>query len=203
MGAILGMPVIGVLSSKVDARYLLTFGFLTFGLTTLYFGSITTGISPTTLFLPVLITGFALSFIFVPITTAAYGTLPNDQIGSASGLFNLMRNIGGSIGISLAQTLLTRRSALHQSELTNYIPTTGLGFQNALSGAERSVTSYFGPANATSAAQANLYRQLGMQSLDWAFIDLFRWLAVLCCGCVLFVWLLKKVRPGKAPEGAH
>ena len=122
LGAICGMPVIGYLSNKVDPRYLLTFGFFTFGLTTLYFGSITLGVSPTTLFLPILITGFGLSFVFVPISTAAYGTLKNEQIGNASGVFNLMRNIGGSIGISVATTLLTRRSASHQNEILNSSP---------------------------------------------------------------------------------
>ena len=71
LGAICGMPVIGYLSNKVDPRYLMTFGFLVFGLTTLYFGSVTLDISPTTLFLPILITGFGLSFVFVPINTAA------------------------------------------------------------------------------------------------------------------------------------
>src|SRR6202522_3510893 len=104
IGAIMGMPIIGFLSNRADPRYLLTFGFVTFGLTTLYFGSITLGISPWTLFLPILITGFGLSFVFVPINTAAYGTLSNEQIGNASGLFNLMRNVGGSIGISIATT---------------------------------------------------------------------------------------------------
>ncbi len=71
----LGMPIIGFLSNKVDPRYLLTFGFVTFGLTTLYFGNVTLDLSPTTLLLPILITGFGLSFVFVPISTAAYGTL--------------------------------------------------------------------------------------------------------------------------------
>src|SRR5271165_5267603 len=73
IGAICGMPIIGFLSNKVDPRYLLTFGFLTFGLTTLYFGNVTLDLSPTTLLVPILITGFGLSFIFVPISTAAYG----------------------------------------------------------------------------------------------------------------------------------
>ena len=122
IGAICGMPIIGYLSNKVDPRWLLTFGFFTFGLTTLYFGNVTLELSPTTLLLPILITGFGLSFVFVPISTAAYGTLRNDQIGNASGLFNLMRNIGGSIGISVAQTLLTRRSAVHQNEIINSVP---------------------------------------------------------------------------------
>ncbi len=203
LGAICGMPVIGYLSNKVDPRYLLTFGFGVFGLTTLYFGSITLDISPMTLFLPIFITGFGLSFVFVPINTAAYGTLSNEQIGNASGLFNLMRNVGGSIGISIATTLLTRRSDTHQSDLTNYMPQSGTAYQNSLHGAQQALTNTYGPANSFFAAQSTLYNQLIRQALNWAFVDVFRWLSILCLLCVAFVWLLKKVKPGKAPAGAH
>src|SRR6185312_12798445 len=136
IGAIFGMPIIGYLSNKADPRYLLTFGFFTFGLTTLYFGGLTLEISPTTLLLPILITGFGLSFVFVPINTAAYGTLHNEQIGNASGLFNLMRNVGGSIGISLASTLLVRRADVHQNEIVDHIPQSGLAFQNSVQGSQ-------------------------------------------------------------------
>lgn len=197
------MPVIGALSNKVDPRYLLTFGFIVFGLTTLYFGNITLGISPTTLFLPILITGFGLSFVFVPINTAAYGTLKNTQIGNASGLFNLMRNVGGSIGISIATTLLTRRTAAHQNEISNFVPTTGAAYQNSLSATQHALTSHFGPANARFAAQSSLYGQLQQQAALWSFVDVFRWLSLLCFFCVGVVWLLKRVRPGKGPAGAH
>ena len=203
LGAICGMPVIGYLSNKVDPRYLLTFGFGVFGLTTLYFGSVTLDISPMTLFLPILITGFGLSFVFVPISTAAYGTLKNEQIGNASGLFNLMRNVGGSIGISIATTLLTRRSAAHQNELRNYMSTSSLAFQNSLHGAQQALTGTFGPANTLPPAQATLYQQLGRQALQWAFVDVFRWLSIILFFCVGVVWFFKKVRPGKAPAGAH
>ncbi len=203
LGAICGMPVIGYLSNRVDPRYLLTFGFLTFGLTTLYFGSITTEISPTTLFLPILITGFGLSFVFVPISTAAYGTLRNDQIGNASGIFNLMRNVGGSIGISIATTLLTRRSDVHQNEIVNHVPQTGQAFQNSLAGTQQFLAGQVGPANAAHAAQASLYGQLLRQALMWSFVDVFRWLSILCAACVIVVWFFKKVKPGRGPAGAH
>jgi DHA2 family multidrug resistance protein len=203
LGAICGMPIIGYLSNKVDPRYLLTFGFGVFGLTTLYFGSITLDISPMTLFLPILITGFGLSFVFVPISTAAYGTLKNEQIGNASGLFNLIRNVGGSIGISVATTLLTRRSAAHQDELRNYMPTSGLAYQNSLHGAQQALTGTFGAANAAPLARATLYEQLGRQALQWAFVDVFRWLSIILFACVGVVWFFKKVKPGKAPSGAH
>ncbi|NYF90571.1 DHA2 family efflux MFS transporter permease subunit [Tunturiibacter empetritectus] len=203
IGAVMGMPVIGYLSNKMDPRYLLTFGFFTFGLTTLYFGNVTLDISPTTLLLPILITGFGLSFIFVPISTAAYGTLQQEQIGNASGLFNLMRNVGGSIGISIASTLLTRRSAVHQNEIINSVPRTGQQFQNALGSMTQALTGSFGTSNAANPAQAQLYQQLQRQASAWAFVDVFRWLSLLCFFCVGIVWFFKKVKPGKAPEGAH
>jgi MFS transporter, DHA2 family, multidrug resistance protein len=203
LGAICGMPIIGFLSNKADPRWLLTFGFFTFGLTTLYFGNITLDLSPNTLFLPILITGFGLSFIFVPISTAAYGTLRNDQIGNASGLFNLMRNIGGSIGISIAQTLLTRRSAVHQNEIINSVPITGQQFQNSVGSLRTALSGSFGPSNAANPAQASLYQQLIRQASLWSFVDVFRWLSLLCFACVAIVWTFKKVKPGKAPAGAH
>jgi len=208
LGAICGMPVIGYLSNKVDPRWLLTFGFFVFGLTTLYFGNVTLQLSPTTLLLPIMITGFALSFVFVPISTASYGTLKNEQIGNASGLFNLMRNVGGSIGISVAQTLLTRRQAVHQNEIAASVPQTGAVFQGSVQQLQHSLSGYFGPSNTGGPgnggpATATLYQQLQQQASLWAFVDVFRWLSILCFVCVGAVWLLKKVKPGKAPAGAH
>jgi len=203
LGSICGMPIIGYLSGKTDPRYLLTFGFLTFGLTTLYFGNVTLDISPTTLLLPILITGFGLSFVFVPISIAAYGTLRNEQIGNASGVFNLMRNVGGSIGISVAETLLTRRQDVHQNEILNSVPQTGQQFQNSFGAARHALTNTFGPANAFHPAQAQLYQQLGRQATLWSFVDVFRWLSMLCFVCVFIVWTFKKVKPGKPPAAAH
>jgi DHA2 family multidrug resistance protein len=202
IGAICGMPVIGYLSNKIDPRYLLTFGFFTFGLTTLYFGSITLDVSPTTLFWPILITGFGLSFVFVPISTAAYGTLKNEQIGNASGIFNLMRNVGGSIGISIATTMLTRRADVHQNEITSWVPRTG-PYQTAVQNSQHSLNGYFGPANSLLPAQTSLYQQLSRQASSWAFVDVFRWLSLLCFFCVIIVWFFKKVKAGKGPAGAH
>jgi DHA2 family multidrug resistance protein len=203
IGAICGMPVIGYLSNKIDPRYLLTFGFILFGMMTFYFGEITLDISPDTLLVPILVTGFGLSFVFVPITTAAYGTLPNEQIGNASGLFNLMRNVGGSIGISVASTLLTRRAAVHQNLIINSVPRTGQQFQNSLQNTTGYLTNAYGHANAAAPASAILYRELLRQASSWAFVDVFRWLSLLSFGCVFAVWMLKKVKPGKGPVGAH
>lgn len=202
LGSILAMPVIAYLSERVDARYLLTFGFSLFAITTLYMGSVTTDISPWTLLIPILITGFGVGFIFVPISTQAYGTLPREQIGAASGLYNLMRNIGGSIGVSLTATLLTRRSSFHQSEMTNYIPRSGQQLQSALQSQMYDLSTHFGPAHTRYPAEFQLYRQLLYQATDWAFVDVFRWLAVLCLSGAVIVWLFKRIQKGRAPVGA-
>jgi DHA2 family multidrug resistance protein len=202
LGSIVAMPVIAYLSEHIDARYLLTFGFTLFAVTTLYMGSVTTEISPWTLLVPILITGFGVGFIFVPISTQAYGTLPREQIGAASGLYNLMRNIGGSIGISLASTLLTRRSSVHQSEMTNYIPRSGQQFQSALQTQMGVLGTHFGPAHTRYPAELQLYQQLLYQATDWAFVDVFRWLALLCLSGAGIVWLFKRVQKGRLPAGA-
>lgn len=204
IGSILGMPIIGWLGGKTDARYLLTFGFILFGIMSLTFGNINLGISPWTLIWPIVITGFALSFVFVPITTQAYGTLRNEQIGNASGIFNLVRNIGGSVGISVAQTLLTRRSDIHQNEIVGSIPASGYWYEQRSTVLNHFLGRQFGTANGNIMSQAQLYNQVGQQSLLWAFVDVFRWMSLLCFACVALVWLFKKVQPGKkAPAGAH
>jgi DHA2 family multidrug resistance protein len=202
IGSIVAMPIIGFLSEKVDSRILLTFGFVVYGLTTLYMGSITTEISPTTLLIPILITGFGIGFIFVPISTQAYGTLRRDEIGPASGLYNLMRNIGGSIGISIASTLLTRRSSMHQSELTNYIPQSGQQFEAGVQSRMQALGTYFGQGHTRFPAEAQLYQALQYQATDWAFVDVFRLLALLCLACAVIVWFFKRVGKGRPAAGA-
>ncbi len=202
LGTILGIPAIGFLGGKLDARYLLTFGFLLYGLTTLYFGNLTLAVGPWTFTLPLMITGFALSFIFVPITTAAYGTLPRSAIGNASGIFNLLRNVGGSVGISAAQTMLVRRADFHQNQILNYVPQSGAEFQQRLGAVQGFLGRQTNPANASGAAAGTLYQQLGAQALTWAFVDIFRWSALVCFLSVAAVWLFRKVSK-KPPAGAH
>ena len=203
LGSIAGMPVIAFLGSRVDPRYLLTFGFIVYGFVSLYFGNVTLAVGPLTLHWPIVTTGFALSFVFVPISTVSYGTLAKQQIGNASGIFNLLRNIGGSIGISLASTLLTRRADAHQNEIANYVPQAGSMFQDRLAQVQGFLNHQTTAANAAGAAQGQLYSQLGAQALLWAFVDVFRWLALVCFASVAVVWGFRKVKPKGNAAAAH
>ncbi len=114
-----------------------------------------------------------------------------------------MRNVGGSIGISVATTMLARRAAVHQNEIINQVPQSGQAFQNSVQNTQHALTNPFGAANTLHPAQANLYSQLLRRPLSWAFVDVFRWLSLLCFFCVIVVWFFKKVKPGKGPAGAH
>jgi len=204
IGSILGMPLIGYINDKVDSRILLSIGFVTFGVCSVAFGNVTLDIGPWTLMAPIVITGAAMSFVFVPITTQAYSMLANEQIGNASGIFNLVRNIGGGIGISLAQTLITRRSATHRTQIAASAPQGGYWLQQRLDLLTRYLSHHTNPANAAGAAEAMLNSQLSAQARLWAFVDVFRWTALLAFACVIVVWFFRKVTPGRGrPVAAH
>ncbi len=83
------------------------------------------------------------------------------------------------------------------------MPQSGAQYQQHLSALQGYLSHQTHPANAAGAAQGQLYTQLGSQALLWAFVDVFRWLAVICFVNVAVVWMFKKVKPGKAAAGAH
>jgi DHA2 family multidrug resistance protein len=118
------MPLVGFLVSKIDTRVLVSIGFCVFGICSMVWGGITLQVSPWSMLLPIIISGFSLGFVFVPLSTTTLGDLPPASIGNGSGLFNLLRNVGGSVGISLVNTIVARHQQLHQTELVrNYSPT--------------------------------------------------------------------------------
>ena len=129
IGSFIGSPIIGILGSRIDNRKLLCAGFLGFGICALLFGTINLDIGPYTLLIPITLTGFALSFVFVPLATMMMATIPRNEMGNATGLSNMLRNIGGSIGISMATTALIRRAALHQNELGAHLGASNIVLQ--------------------------------------------------------------------------
>src|SRR5579864_2709057 len=119
LGAILATVVIGILTTKMDNRLLLVIGFLMFGISTYWFGLATLAISQWTFLWAIIISGFGSGCVFVPLSTTTMAFLRNEEIGNASGLYNLLRNIGGSIGISVVNTIVARHEQLHRSELVH------------------------------------------------------------------------------------
>jgi DHA2 family multidrug resistance protein len=203
IGSMLGLPVVGVISNKVDNRYLMSAGFVVFGACSILFSIVNLDIGPTTLLVPIVVTGFALSFVFVPISSMATSTLTNQQMGNATGIFNLLRNIGGSIGISMAQTVLTRRTAFHQTRIAASVPMSGIWYQQRVNQISAYLAQHTGRAGARPAAIGYLYGQLERQALLWSFVDVFRWTALLTFLAGALVWLFPKLLHKKGPAGLH
>jgi DHA2 family multidrug resistance protein len=203
IGSILGMPIIGWLSGKVDNRMLMTLGFTVFGICSIIFGQVDLDISPTTLLVPIMVTGFALSFVFVPISAMATATVKNEEMGNATGIFNLLRNIGGSIGISMAQTMLIRRSAYHQTQIVGSIPRASNVYQNMTQRLSGFIGRDLGRAAGVAGAQGQMYKQINQQALLWSFVDVFRWTALLAFLAAILVWLFQNVKAKKGAVAMH
>jgi len=204
IGAFLGSPVVGILGSRVDNRKLLSAGFLGFGFCALIFGTVNLDIGPYTLLIPILLTGFALSFVFVPLATLSVATLSNNEMGNATGLFNMLRNIGGSIGISMATTALIRRADLHQTEMGAQLGPSNMVLQQKSAAIAGYLSHRLGPTAGPPGSMGLIYSMMEQQSALMAYVDVFRWTALLAFFCAGAVWLFKKpIKPGGPPEGMH
>jgi DHA2 family multidrug resistance protein len=204
IGSFIGSPIIGILGSRIDNRKLLCAGFIGFGICSYIFGMVNLDIGPYTLLFPILLTGFALSFVFVPLATMSTSTIPREEMGNATGLFNMLRNIGGSIGIAMATTAVIRRSALHQTELGAHLSASDPVLQQK----SRMIATYLGhhvgPAAARPGALGLMYGLMQQQSALLAYVDVFRWTALLAFLCAALAWMFKKPAKNLAPPpGAH
>jgi len=204
LGSIVGSPVIGFLGSRIDNRKLLCAGFLGFAVCAFVFGNVNLSTGPFTLFIPITLTGFALSFVFVPMSTMMMATIPNNEMGNATGVGNMLRNIGGSVGIAMATTALIRRADLHQMYLSEHLSPTAPALQQKSAMIAAYLSRHIGPSGARPGAFGLLYGLMLQQAGQLAYIDVFRWTAVLALICAACTWLFKKPPDHREPPpGAH
>jgi len=203
VGAVVSMMIVGRLIARVDTRYLITFGFCVLTFSTYLFTLINLDIAQSNIIIPMLISGVAMGFVFVPLTTMSMATLPQDQIGNASGIYNLMRNTGGSIGIAIMTTMLARNAQVHQAILTTHTTPYDPAFQQMFEQIKASLMTQMDAASATQQAYAQIYGLVVRQASALAYIDDFKILTFLCLLCIPAGFLFKKVKRVKAVEGAH
>lgn len=206
LGAIVAMPMIGLLTSRIDNRWLIAFGFALFAGCSFWFADINLVIGQWTLTWAIILSGFASGCVFVPLSTTAMAQLPNEQIGNASGLYNLLRNIGGSIGISMIETILSRHEQIHRADLAHNLNPDNRLFTQQLSGLATYIQQvpyqdlYLPAQRALDIVDQSLSQQAALLS----FVDDFRYLGLVCIVCVPLVFLLKKALARKgAVSAAH
>src|SRR5712671_4695609 len=158
-GAVTSMLIVGRLINRVRGRYLVMFGFTVLAYSIYLFSKINLEISISSIVWPNIISGFAMGFIFVPLTTMALGTLSNEQMGNASGVFNLMRNSGGSIGIATVTTLLARGAQAHQAAMVSHLTPYDPAFQQRVQALTGTLSTQAGSA-ASQQAYGAIYGTL-------------------------------------------
>jgi DHA2 family multidrug resistance protein len=203
LGSIIAMPLVGLLVSRIDTRLMVSTGFIIFGTCSLIWSMLTLDISPWSLTWPVVISGFSLGLVFVPLSTVTLGALPPQSVGNGSGLYNLMRNIGGSVGISIVETVITRHQQVHRTDLARNLSGSSTNLQNSLQHFANVYTPMSGPLVAQQQAVARVGQELSRQAQYWSYVDDFRYMALACFVCVPLVWTLKKVRARGPVQGAH
>ena len=198
VGALFSMMLVGRLVGKVDERLLVGIGFAFLGYSSWMLGDITLDISMSSVVWPNVLSGLAMGFVFVPLTTAAMGTLSNEEMGNASGIYNLMRNIGGAAGIALTTTFLARFAQAHQVYLVAHMTPFDPIYQQHLHAIASGLATRMDAFAAGQAAQAVMYGILQRQCALAAFVETFRWLAFLSFGCIPLLILFHRAQPHEA-----
>ena len=182
------MPVVGFLSSKVDPRKLMGYGFSMLTIALIMMHTMDLGVSYGRLVFLRMFQASGLAFLFIPINTIAYIGVKRTENNDVSGLTNLARNIGGSCGTAFVATMLTRRTAAHESNMVRNLTSGNAAFVSQVA----KLKPYFGghlggnplAGTGASTAQAYIYNLLHRQAGMLAYLDIIQYLAIFCA-CML------------------
>jgi MFS transporter, DHA2 family, multidrug resistance protein len=192
------MPIMGKLTTKVQARYLIACGWLALSLAMYYS---TTRIDLSISFSAAVWLRIAqvigLGFLFVPITLVAYVGIAPEKNNSVAGIINFMRNMGSSVGTSLVTTLIARRSQFHQEILAGFARPDNPNFQNTVNGLTQHLAQSGLDVNeARGQAYARIYEEVQRHAASLAYIDTFMVLAVGAAIMFFLSFALKRNDPG-------
>jgi DHA2 family multidrug resistance protein len=192
IGAFGALFLVGAMVNRIDSRVLAAMGFATSAIASYMLCRLTLQISMGSVFMPNILAGFGSGLLFVPLTTLSVATLRNEQIGNAVGLQNLIRNIGGSVGLSLVSTFQQRLAQVHQFQLVGHMSPLSPQYSRAISSAQQIFEQRFNPGDALDHARGLLYNTLVQQSSYWSFMNMFFFVACLCALSVFVILLYAK-----------
>jgi MFS transporter, DHA2 family, multidrug resistance protein len=200
------IPIYTIFARRVDLRWLMIFGFLCFTASMWLFAPITSDWGWRELLLPQALRGFGQQFAVAPIVTLALGSLPPQRLRLASGLFNLMRNLGGAIGIAVCGTILNDRANLHFLHLAEHLNASNSSAQALLSrvAAADAARQNGDMVHGTASALHQLWVLTFREAQTQAFADAFLAIMVCLVAATVLIPLMKKVLPPSAPPAdAH
>jgi MFS transporter, DHA2 family, multidrug resistance protein len=201
------MPLVGFLVGRVDPRYLIVFGFAVLSAALAALHTIDAIASYSYIAWMRVFQAVGLAFLFVPINTLSYTDVPREKNNDVSGLTNLARNIGGSVGTSFFVTQLARRAQFHQDRLRVHLSDVDLIFRQHVEAIANLLTHVGGRAasmdQARIMAQGNIYQQLITQSNILAYLDVIAVLSVGSACMIPLVFFMKKRSARHGEVAAH
>lgn len=195
LGTMACMFLVGRLIGKVDIRILLGSGLLVSAWAMYDMAGWTPDVSQSRIMMTGFAQGAGLGLLFVPLTTITFATLPAELRGDGTGLYNLSRNIGSSVGISLVSYLLTRNLQVNHAEIANYVTPFNRVFEIP------AIKNAWDPM--TLAGRAALDEVINRQATIIAYIDDFKLLMLLCLAAMPFLALLRTPKQQSAPADDH
>ena len=200
MGSMIGMPVVGAFTSKLDPRKVLAGGLLLGAYSTFALSRLSLDAGYWDLFWPQFIQGFGLGMVFVPLTTIAMNPVPREGMGNATSLYNLMRNLGGSVGIAIVAMLNTRYQQKYTSILGAHVTATDPAASQFLGGMRSLYLSTgSGPGLADQRAYASIFGLVQREAAMRAFVQLFLLLTAVFILMIPLTLIMKKPRRGGEP----
>ena len=202
LGALAAFAIVGVLTQKVNPRALLGFGFAILATSCVMLSRLNLQVSMAGVVPANLLMGFSMGFIFVPLTTMTVSTLSNEEIGAGSGIQNLMRNLGGGMGISYVTTMIVRYAQAHQGFMAAHLSSLNPTYQKQVGVLQKAFAPDFSPVDALHRAQASIYKILLLQANYWAYMDIFYVMAWISGVCVVGAILFKNAK-SSGPVAMH
>ncbi len=204
IGSFIFMPLTGLMTGIFDPRKLLAIGFLVGGITLLWLSRLSLQAGYWDIFWPQMIQGASLSLLFVPLTTAAMASISREKMGNATSLFNLMRNIGGSIGIAVTGTMLVRQqqavTTLLGSHVTIYDPVSQSMLAQTRAGF---IAAGADPVTATNRTYAALFGNVWRHASMVSFVTIFQLLGLVFIALIPLVLIMKRPSRQAAPPPMH
>ena len=197
------LPFVGFLVSRVDARYLIGFGFVALSASMFYMsGHLYEGIDFRTAVELRVLQSIGMPFLFIPINTLVYSGVPPQKNNAVSGIVNLSRNMGGDIGIAFVTTLVSRRVQFHQDALVARTSGYDATFMSRMGGVARTL-EHAGASSVDAATKALhvLYFQVQRQAMTLAYLDAIKMLAYFTAAMLPLLFLARRPRAGGAPAG--
>ena len=204
IGSLIMMPLVGFLTTKVDPRKLLVLGLAVGGLTMIWLGQINLNAGYSDIAIPQFLQGAGMALLFVPLTTVSMATIDPQRMGYATSLFNLMRNIGGGVGIALTGTYLQRHRQAVGAALGEHVSIYDPETQNMLKQITQGlIATGTDVATATERAYAMLHGMVFRQASMVSFVAVYRLLGALFVVMIPLVLLMRRPSKGSAPAAAH